>query len=102
MLSFARNGYIFVQVGLDAENAENAEHRVLLKLLAKQVKEPKREPGTMMGQEYCARNNETPQMIADEISVNVKALVELNRVVYTGLQKHSKLQTGTIIMIPEE
>ena len=55
-----------------------------------------------MGQEYCARNNETPQMIADEKGVNAKALVDLNRVVYAGLQKHSKLQTGTIIMIPEE
>ena len=102
-----RDGHVFVRVMDEDEEDEDEEENVsasskrkrqekkqgvLLKCTAKQVRAPRRDPGTVVGHEYCARNNETPAMIADALGVDVKQMVLLNNVVYSGLKKDSKLQ----------
>tara|TARA_B100000780_G_scaffold268931_1_gene227314 strand:+ start:1432 stop:1788 length:357 start_codon:yes stop_codon:yes gene_type:complete len=110
-----RDGHVFVRVMDEDEEDEDEEENVsasskrkrqekkqgvLLKCTAKQVRAPRRDPGTVVGHEYCARNNETPAMIADALGVDVKQMVLLNNVVYSGLKKDSKLQTGTLLSVP--
>jgi hypothetical protein len=75
---------------------------LLLKLLPKQLREPKREPGTLVGNEYCCFDNDTPAGIAEQLGGDVQAYVALNAIVYVGLKKDSKLQRGTIIMVPKD
>ena len=84
--------------GVGAEKRSGTSH--LLKLLPKYIREPKREPGTIAGDEYCSFNNETPEGIAGMLGCGVAAFVALNAVVYVGLKKDSKLQRGTIMMVP--
>ena len=49
--------------------------------------------------EYLAINNETPAMIAAKLGVDLKMLVEVNRLFYKGLTSKAKLREGTVMRL---
>ena len=74
--------------------------KLLLKVSSNKVCDPQREPGVLVGDEWSTFDDETPNMVARKFGVNVKDVVAINRSVYPGLLSNSKLQPGTILVLP--